>query len=503
MRRLTGIELGPDACVLVRLRPDGDLIQVSAVHRLESDGSAAPHAPLSERLREVRRAKRFPRHARVVAWSLHQSASIADAATLAGLAPLRQAGFVVETILRPAEALAVLARIRRLAPGREAAAWLSINRHGAAIAIVHRGVLRYSRELDWNYRQAATSREDLLQRYSLVAYLAPELRHGFEVVRAETGAVVDAVITCGDLPDLRSLTMPLIEELDVEVETLDSMEGLRAVGPAHADDVVENAPAIRLACAAAVDMSPALSIGRPSRALRAVAAAALLALLGWGAYRLVADRTDRAATVAVDSRPAAQTPTAPDRPGSAARPPSTQAGTPAEPPDTTRPAATMGRGEPARQPRVVEESRTEVKTEQSRPGTDSQQERPPASSQSPANPGPPDRRDPTVGTERTPVPPRRQAVVPLTAPLPVVNSILVAPDRRLAVVDGAIVREGDTIGPRVLVRIEPGAVVLREPSGHEVRIFIRRRVGAAEGGASEIQLDARLRRALVGSEETS
>jgi len=74
----------------------------------------------------------------------------------------------------------------------------------------------------------------------------------------------------------------------------------------------------------------------------------------------------------------------------------------------------------------------------------------------------------------------------LEEPLPSVNSILVSPDRRLAVVDGAIVREGDAVGRRVLVRIEPRAVVLREPSGYEVRVFIRRRVGAINDGGSAI-----------------
>ena len=58
-----------------------------------------------------------------------------------------------------------------------------------------------------------------------------------------------------------------------------------------------------------------------------------------------------------------------------------------------------------------------------------------------------------------------------------VNSIFVAPDRRLAVVAGEIVREGDAIGRRVLVRIERDALVLREPSGYEIRVPIRRRAG--------------------------
>ena len=66
---------------------------------------------------------------------------------------------------------------------------------------------------------------------------------------------------------------------------------------------------------------------------------------------------------------------------------------------------------------------------------------------------------------------------PLPDPLPMVNSILVAPDRRLAVVAGEIVREGDAVGRRVLIRIEPDALVLREPSGHEIRVPIRRKAG--------------------------
>jgi hypothetical protein len=75
-----------------------------------------------------------------------------------------------------------------------------------------------------------------------------------------------------------------------------------------------------------------------------------------------------------------------------------------------------------------------------------------------------------------PVRPAATVMKPLRAPVPQVNSILVAPDRRLAVVAGEIVREGDAVGPRVLIRIEPDAVVLREPSGHEVRVPIRRKL---------------------------
>jgi hypothetical protein len=45
--------------------------------------------------------------------------------------------------------------------------------------------------------------------------------------------------------------------------------------------------------------------------------------------------------------------------------------------------------------------------------------------------------------------------------------------RRLAIIDGRILRVGDPVGRRVIVRIEPDGVVLREPSGLEVSLQLR------------------------------
>jgi hypothetical protein len=66
-------------------------------------------------------------------------------------------------------------------------------------------------------------------------------------------------------------------------------------------------------------------------------------------------------------------------------------------------------------------------------------------------------------------------LVPLTDPLPRVDSILVDQDRRLAIVDGAIVTVGDAVGPRIVAQIERNAVMLREPSGLVVRVPVRGR----------------------------
>jgi hypothetical protein len=286
--------------------------------------------------------------------------------------------------------------------------WLALNRHRAAIAIVDSGRLLYSREFDWHYRLATTAREELLQRYSLVAHLAPEIRHGLDVVGAEHGAAPGGIVTCGDLPELRSLTMPLIEELDIEVETLDTLEDLDLNPSADREILTERAPALYLAVAAGVK-DPRAQVEPLRRWLAAAGAVAVGALLltgGWLTVRSVRHRTPKPAGIAAVPAPAPQ-PQAP-----AVRPSPARVEPPAQTPEASTPAATSGRREPLRDP------------------------------------------------------------------LPVVNSILVAPDRRLAVVAGEIVREGDAIGRRVLIRIERDGLLLREPSGHEVRVYIRRRAGS-------------------------
>jgi len=69
----------------------------------------------------------------------------------------------------------------------------------------------------------------------------------------------------------------------------------------------------------------------------------------------------------------------------------------------------------------------------------------------------------------------RQAA--MTEPLPKVDSILIDQDRRLALIDGAIVGVGEAVGSRVVVQIDRNAVVLREPSGRIVRVRLRAPMG--------------------------
>ena len=459
MRTVTGVELGPDSCVVARVRPLGDRVELSAVRGLKAE-DWNEQQPLAQNLAEARRTARLPRTARVVAWGLHESASAADPLTRTLVAPLREAGFEVETVVSPAQALALLARRRPRPAGRGGTIWLALNRQAAAIAIVDAGELLYSREFTWHYRPAASVKDELLQRYSLVAHLAPEVRHGLDVVRAQRDVMVGSVVTCGDLPDLRSLTMPLIEELDIEVETLDTLEGMDVTGASDRNDLAERASAVCLAVSRGRRRAGNPSI-RTDAALVGCGSGRRGTHPGWmvpfkGFHhahdQCVGGRSSRrqrgAAAGARREAAAARAAAGPDvshrspvSPVVSAPPPSTDASTP---------AATTGRlvaSAFSRSPAPAAAVRLKPEATRRKRRAESRRSRSGAA-----------------------------AMKPLTAPVPQVNSILVAPDRRLAVVAGEIVREGDAVGPRVLIRIEPDAVVLREPSGHEVRVPIRRKL---------------------------
>ncbi len=472
MRSITAIELGQDSCVLARTRRNRAVIEVSAVHGVREGEGALPDVDRGAHLRRLRRKGRFPRRARVVGWSLEEGAAPSDPLTRAALAPLLEAGFVLDAVMTPPEALAALAKSRPRAAGRGATAWLSLNRHAAAIAIVNGGDLLFSRVFSWNYRPSATMREELLQRYSLVAHLAPELRHGFDLVRGDHGVTVDGIVTCGDLPDLRSLTMPLIEELDMEVETLDSLDGLEIVGTANAPELADRAPALRLACAAAAGRATDRA-GTSRLVMAAAAAVVLVAVALWGLSWLWpgADGDSR-----TGNRPPAGSPVAAVQPAGAPADPVEGGGGP-EPPSV--PAATTGQrgnepaGVPVAPPAAQPRPPIARPVPPVRPRIEAPQAAPPRTAAPPAPA--PQAVEPEPARPIAERPARKP--VPLMDPLPMVNSILVAPERRLAVVDGTIVREGDRVGPRVLLRIEPAALILREPSGHEVRVPIRRRLG--------------------------
>ena len=189
MASTTGIELGPDSCLLAAVRQGRDGgAEISALRRLDGSEWPADDRFRGDSLRTVRRGDRFPRRASVVVWSA--LAETIDEATRAhALSPIEAAGFHVVSVLTPPEALAQLAAARRRGAPSEAVAWLALNTHGAAIAIVRNGDLLFSRTFPWAYKtNLPTSKAQLLQRYLLIAHLAPELTRGIAVVRDTQGA---------------------------------------------------------------------------------------------------------------------------------------------------------------------------------------------------------------------------------------------------------------------------------------------------------------------------
>jgi hypothetical protein len=248
MPTITAVELGADICALARASISGDEISLFDAETLDPARFPGPDS-LKAAVRQTRRTLRLPRRCRVVLWGLTDGSSRKDPAIAHLLEPLAGAGFRIERIVSPCDALAALARLKT-ASSDGATCWIAINRGGVAIVVARPGLQLYAHSFMWDSSVGAIgSQARLLQRYSLVAILAPQVVRGMAAAHAK-GAKVGAIVTCGNLPDLRSLAMPLIEELDIEVETLDSLDGL-AVSPEAADRLADVASAIRLACAGA------------------------------------------------------------------------------------------------------------------------------------------------------------------------------------------------------------------------------------------------------------
>jgi hypothetical protein len=427
MASATGIEIGPDSYLFTDVRPAGDEAEILSIRRFSGSEWPADHVRFVDALRSIRRHHRLPRRTGVVSWIAVDG--IDGAALHDPLAGLTAAGFEIASVMTPSQALARIGTtVRRGAPS-DAIAWLALNTHGASIAIVGAGELLLSRTFPWTYRDnLETSQAQLLQRYVLMSHIAPELDHGFKTVRERHGAAVSLIVTCGNLPELRSLTLPLIEEFDIEVETLDSTDGLLAGRNLQPGGLTDFAPTVRLAAAAALT---AAAVPSPDSMLtqgaRFAAAAAVIAALAWAGYSFWhGSQSPRPLQSSVPQR-------SPSAPGTAA----------------PVPVATRGSDEPNRATPPASDTPDRALPEQSRPiPSDTKTAAPPQAS-SPA------------GT--------------FDEPLPRIDTVLIDQDRRLAILDGAVVGIGDSVGSRVVVAIAREAILLREPSGRIVRI--RPRIG--------------------------
>ena len=378
--------------------------------------------------------------------------ALAAAAPLkAAVAPLIRAGIRVRAVLTPAAALASLARTRRtLAQPGAIEAYVALDQTATCIALVRNGVLMTARELSsgyttWGDAGVPRSLDDI------AAHLADELREFFAVVGASIPAV-NQVCVCGGLPDLRSMTVRLMEKLDVEVEPLDSLFGLDPDPLSdRASEFRERCAELRLAWAAAADWPPAIDLLRLRRrktarivlsraAVFAGAAAGLAA--GWQIQRSSWLRPQApqqlARTVRLRELPIATTPAAPSPPSQPLR----------VAPPAPAPASTAA-------PRTPTASAVAIANSSSRPVA-----------------------APTTGSVRREpelLRPSRVDVQPVEFALPFdgsLGTILYSPDRKLAIIDGQIIGVGDEVRGARVSDITSTTVFLRDSNGKLRRLTL-------------------------------
>ena len=426
MSNVTGVELGPNSCVLVRTGSYGSAARTSiAAARVVSAGEWSEDLEaLGGVLRQARRTHQFPRRARVVAWDL---AAVPEGSRIPGLAAFEAAGFEIEAVLSPAQALARVVFDRAPSRPGEAVAALALYSQGFVITIVSGTDILVSRSIAWPLgKPFSRGHSEQLERYLIVSQLAPHLQHLIDLVRPVYGVAVTSAVACGNVPDLRSLMMLLIDEIDVEVDTLDSID---LVPPPAADERLgglgDAAAALQLPSAAATFGEPSVQrqlrspVARAARhASQALLAVATVALCVTWSVLEISGTSPATPAFSAGTATIAAIPPVPDLPTE----------------------ATIGRtGEGRLLPAEAKPAEESVRTEP-------------------------------------------LAVRPRSAPgapaLPHVSGVMISGDRRLAIVSGEVVEPGDRVHGRTVLRIERDGVVFREPSGRDVAVPIRPRGGA-------------------------
>jgi hypothetical protein len=486
MASLTAVELGADMCALARTNVRRGEVQLLAAETL--DPAAFPGIDaFTAALRRARKTLKLPRRCRAVVWGLPDGTTRKNPALKPLIAPLVGAGFSVERVISPCNALAALARLR-MPRGDGATCWVAINRTGVAMVVVRPGQQLYSHSFAWDSNVGSCgSQARLLQRYSLVAFLAPEIRRAMNAAR-ENGTTVDAIVTCGNLPEIRSLTMPIIEELDIEVESLDSLEGL-VVKPDATDRLADVAASLRIACAGVMarptrhrdeSKRPALPVGPVGRVAAAAAVILGLGFLVWSWWPTSSTTSPPPPKAATSGAAAPTRATAPPK-----QTPPPPAPTPTDDASANAPSGT-GRS-----------------TASPSPSTTPKPPSAPRKQVSPLVVAPPKRVDPrpqpppapAFNESRKPVQPpgvtmpvstdgrsaESKGPELLKDPLPRLTAILISSDRRMATIDeGRMVLVGETIGKRVVVAIDDRSIVLREPSGVQIRVGLGGRMLGVE-----------------------
>jgi hypothetical protein len=425
----------------------------------------------------------------------------------AALQPILDAGIRLRSVVTPAAALTSLARLRRRtnATSETLECYVALQERATCVALVRDGMLMAARDYAWGFLDELGDGQQIRWREDITARLADELAELFASVSGSGGGTVTQVCVCGALDELRSMTAPLMERLDVEVEPLDSLFGIDATRlPEPADEFRERGAGLRMAWAAAVDVPSPINLLRPRRrqqanarfARAAIAAGVAVGLtVGWTVERSSWWRADDPAAAARRGHPSrivsdahastsiaapapiplraralntglsiGDIPSLPARTFEVAEAP--PVALPSAPPITATVAAReMPRvPPPAVMPHVGEPESTTVSRAAMRPSIATLRPVPPALTHPALEPDvmPPSMAPRTIErvVERTrPAPPPPEVALPFDATL---GTILYSSDRRLAIIDGRIVGVGDQVRDARVVDITPDSVLLRD-----------------------------------------
>ena len=204
--------------------------------------------------------------------SAHNSVVLASAPRAevsAALAPLAAAGIKVRSVLTPAAALQSLARLRsasaHAANAHVLEAYVAVEEQATCFVILRGGVLLATQDLPWGFLDELSDFQTPRERYDIAVRLADELGAIAASGRFD-GDPLAQVMVCGAMPELRSMTVHLMERLDVEVEPLDSLFSIDVDRiPAPVDEFHDAIAGLRLAWAAAANPRPALDLLRHHR----------------------------------------------------------------------------------------------------------------------------------------------------------------------------------------------------------------------------------------------
>lgn len=229
----------------------------------------------------------------------------------AGIRPLADAGVDVISVMSPAQAHAVLARQRLGVLSGAATAILSIQARVTGLTVVRGGAVLFARELPWGHETERAVPEGVPSGGGeFSARVSSELRRSLVYLKQQHQAEVSQVLLCGDVPDLRALTGPLMHDLNLDVETLDSPDGFDLTDlPSRADEFGSRLGAFRTAWALAASEAPTVNLlprgsttvprplrtGNQNRVWRAAVVGLAIAALAWAAVELLG-RTTRTRT---------------------------------------------------------------------------------------------------------------------------------------------------------------------------------------------------------------